>query len=209
MKKILLLGLVFLAAACSRTTAVVSTPIPESQNTIADGGFLTKRPCGPPCFYGIVPGTTTVSQAGERMENSGTMFSHCKPFDFSSMGGRRGADCDYVNLGYQGDIVSMVSFSPDIVINMQAVLDNYGPPSLISVGIIALPDKPDKTRMVLYLDSIHSMLQLLDQDGNEYNVSPETKVSSVIYLSIDRYKEIRDLPGNLSWQGFKSYVGTR
>lgn len=209
MKKILLLGFAFLAAACSRTTAIVSTPMPQSQNTISDGGFLTKHPCGPPCFYGIVPGITTISAAREIMQNSGTVFSHCESFDFSSEGGKRGANCDYANLGFQNDVVSMVSFTPDIIIDMQAVLDNYGSPSLISVGIISLPDKPDKTRMVLFLDPIHSMLQLSDQSGKEYKVSPETRVSSVIYLSIDRYEEIRDLPGNLSWQGFKSYIGTR
>jgi hypothetical protein len=195
--------------ACSAKIDNPSTPVAEGQNPVKDGGLLSKKPCGPPCFYGIVPGITTDTDAANTMEKTSDIFSSCKAFDFTRTGGNRGANCTYANVGYKNSAVDMVSFAPSSKVSVQQVIDLYGPPDSVSVRIVSLPDSPDRTSMALYFDAIQTMIGLGEQEGARFTVQPSTEVTLAIYLSTSSYAETRNLPNNQGWQGYDVYLGIR
>ena len=209
MRKLILVCAFILITGCTNVTNNPSVVILRNSNPVGEGGLLSKQPCGPPCFYGLIPGSTSDKDVGKTMQNLSTIFVGCKTFDFTNTGGYRGANCDYVNVGYNnGSTLEMVAFRPSSDLVIRQVVDQYGPPDLVSVGIVSLPESPDKTRMVLLYDQIQATLQLPDQNGTQFIIGPDTQISYVVYLSKDNYHETRDIPSNLAWHGFGTYIAS-
>ncbi|MBI1794755.1 MAG: hypothetical protein HYR70_11280 [Chloroflexi bacterium] len=208
MKKLILSAwLLVLLVACTAKYNIQPTLVRGNQ--VKDGGLLTKKPCGPPCFFGITPVITDEEQATKTMEKMPDIFANCKSFDFTSTGGKRGTNCTYVNIGYKNAVVDLVSFTPSDGISVGQVIDLYGSPNSVSVGIVSLPDSPDRTTMTLFFDQIQTMIGMGEQSGPQFAVQPITSVVTVVYLSKNGYEESRNTPTNQKWNGYGVYTGTR
>ena len=73
-------------ASCTSTSTVNVT---ESSPLPPDGGLLAPEDgCQPPCFWGIVPGTTTEAVANEALESK-LPLSKCESYDNEAQGGAR------------------------------------------------------------------------------------------------------------------------
>jgi hypothetical protein len=199
----------FLLTACAASLHGASTSVPADQNLVKDGGLLSKKPCGPPCFNGIIPGVTTEEEAAATINKLQEVFADCKTFDFTSSGGYRGVKCASVNIGYKNSLVEQVSFTPSSMISVQQIIDLYGPPDSVTVVIDSLPDFPNRTSMALYFDSIQTMIGVGEQNGVQFTIQPTTGIASVIYLSEQSYNETRSFPNHQMWRGYNLYVGTR
>ena len=207
MKKLVLICF-FLLTACTAGYGA-STSMPANQNSLIESGLLSKKPCGPPCFYGITPGVTTDKEAVAIIEKLPEIFIDCKPFDLTSSGGRRGVKCVSVNISFQNLLVDQVSFTFSNMISVQRLIDLYGPPDSVTVSIVSLPDFPDRTGMALYFDSIQTMVGVGEQNGSHFTIQPTTGITPVIYLSEQNYKKNRSFPNHEKWQGYDVYMGTR
>lgn len=208
MKKLIAICL-FLLTACAAGLHGAPTSLSANQNPVKDGGLLSKKPCGPPCFNGIIPGVTTDKEAAATIEKLQEIFTDCRPFDLTYSGGRRGLNCTFVNIGHQNSLVDQVSFTPSNMISVQQLLDLYGPPDSQFVGIVSLPDSPSRTSMTLYFNPIQTMIGLGEQNGTQFTIQPTTGVTSVIYLSKQSYDEARSFPNIEMWRGYNVYIGTR
>jgi len=197
MQKLVLMMTAMVLAGCM----VIETPIVVPP---IDGGFLSHDPCGPPCFFGITPGVTTEAEAREIMEQHPEISNGCEDFDFSKEGGMRGIRCynKYgLRIGFTDDVVGGIGFRPT-KITLQQVLNAYGIPTSLRVGIVSLPDYPLRVRMILCFDQISADLILSDQDGKEFVVTGDTATASIGYYPAG---ESCVLPEDVTWNGYGAY----
>jgi hypothetical protein len=193
-----------------QTASPFSAPLSRAQieNLILDGGLISKNPCGPPCFWGILPGVTREDQVDEIL-NSKNINEICSVYNNEEQSGLRGLDCLFlINISYRKhtDIVEIVSFVPTEEILVSDVIAQYGYPSQILVFSTGLPDHSKSIDMDLYYNDIQSVIDLPRMDGSVYNLSADTKVTAVSY-----YEKLNPtISEHLQpWNGFGQYFLTK
>jgi hypothetical protein len=208
---ILLIGLAFslLQFSCSMSVNNQSENLTATAiiNGKYDGGFLSGEPCGPPCYYGIIPGITTKDDAIKKLRSNG-LYQDCEEFDNTIQGGIRGVSCNIQGISFQNDadIVNGIGFQPFRQITVSEVIDKYGEPNAVSVGPIGLTDRlPITTGMTLFYDSIKVGLGLTEQKSNdiEFNLTPDVLIEGIEYDDRDSYilstRYVRE------WKGYGIY----
>jgi hypothetical protein len=192
------------------STSSMTTFTPDAKYqwvSVNDGGFLSQDPCGPPCFYGILPGITTDLDAGVIVSRN-EVFDHCRIIDYTMYGGGRGLLCrNGIELGYEENIVSGVSFYPSENITIQQTIDLYGSPNQVLAMVVSLPDVPSRSQMSLYYDEFHMVIRPAEQDGFEIVLVPSTRLKFVAYYSEDDYHETRIFISKegTPWEGYGTY----
>lgn len=174
------------------------------ENVILDGGFLTEKPCGPPCFMNIVPGTTTMNDALQSIKNH-NLAKECVPFDYTSGSGDRGYSCGNVIiiLNAKSDIVETLVFKPDQKILVGDVIMKYGNPSSVFVVNLGTPEEPMTVDMSLYYDGIKTEIQLNNQEGGIYHATADSIVTRIIYFDQRSYSIM--INHSQEWTGFNNY----
>ena len=194
--------LIVLTSACVPAMPGNSNNVPPS---IGDGGFLSNNPCGPPCFQGIVPGTTTEHEAVQILQSQG-LYYNCSSFNNEVSSGKRGVECgSSVNISFQRgtDIVDAVSFGLSQKVTVADVIAKYGEPDTV---LVTLDHRYPRAGMNLYYTDLRAIIGLPDQEGSIFRVSASTTVESIGYLSAASYKShvpaIDSLP---KWKGYGEY----
>jgi len=132
--------------ACSPTTPG-SSSVPQvayvGELGVRDGGFLSGEPCGPPCFWGIVPGETTEAEAIQILKAVlGGVFEKCTVYNYEP----RGIGCFRPNLGIEfrkgTDIVDGVGFRPSDRITLEDVIAKHGEPDALYATADGIPSTP-------------------------------------------------------------------
>ena len=210
MRKFLLVWLIILSASCAvNNSAFPTSTTSPAVNNLGDGGFVSHKPCGPPCFYGIIPGTSIDVDVEQVRQNLSNVFSDCKTFDNSSSGAGRGLICSHgVGVAYDKQLVEGVGFSPWENITVQDVIEKYGTPDQVNVIFVSLPDNPFRTSVNLSYDRLFTILALPEQDGREYVITPSTKILQIAYYAESKYQDIRDATSRVAtaWRGFGTYL---
>ena len=202
MERITIFILLMMLSACSSQFPIVTT-VPR----IKDGGFLTGEPCGPPCFYNIVPGSTELSEAKNKISIYENVFTNCKSYNQNGGDIIDGINCKDVSISFSNSTVDGLSFQPDSEISLEKVVNLYGPPDFVSSRIVSLPDKPFNSRASLYFDKLNTILILSEQTGTGIVITPDTAIMEITYLSEEEYSNIKSLANSTSvpWHGFGSY----
>lgn len=218
-KVILCILWVFVIASCQskiQGTKLSSISVPTLQHStltpvqwhkvIQDGGFLSGEPCGPPCFWGVTPGVTTIDQVYQILDARG-LRPYCSKYDNGY--GARGIDCSF-RLGFsfteQTDDIDGVGFFPSVPITLEDVINKYGSPSHVLALIGGLPDYPQRVDLRLYYDDIFTVLDFLEIEGEVYPLEAGTVVQYIDYSDRTAYEEIRNLPFQ-PWVGYGKYAG--
>src|SRR5437762_11446844 len=100
---------VFALAAC---TGLVSSA--SGVADINDGGLISGDPCGPPCFWKIIPGVTTEDEV-TRIFQARDLLQRCENIRNERETGVRGIVCfNKVNISFRPgtNIVEGVGFEP-------------------------------------------------------------------------------------------------
>ncbi len=195
---------ILVIVGCGALIAVVALYALSTQKQhleIGDGGFLSQQPCGPPCFLQIRAGETSTI-AAESMLRGQAFSASCGVTEAI-------INCqDLVQIGFQNDIVNMVSFKPSSTITLSQTLDKYGPPDRILVFISSsVPGGHPASKMRLFYDGMRAMLDLPDQNDVQVTIKPDTPLSNIAYLSAEEYKSYQERIGAqvTNWQGYRSY----
>lgn len=203
-----LLALTF--SGCQSNSSQISYKTPKASllKSLGDGGFLSKEPCGPPCFLNIIPGLTDVEQAKKILTN---YFDAEDCIEKSAEGKVRGVRCHYIPnkdsyvLSIDFDDTSMVDsvgFSPSIAITVQELIIKYGKPD--GVDVISWTEEgelPRKVFMALYYSRIKTRVILPLQESETYQISPSTQVEGITYVNSVWWS-----PDNLIlWQEYGEY----
>src|SRR6202142_3721933 len=137
----ILIALVFgsLVSSCSLNAVNKSVnPIGTEAPQIGDGGLLSGKICGPPCFIGVIPGVTTKNDAITLLQSRG-LFQDCTEIDTTKEGGGHEIICTHptsalaVSIANNGDLVSGISFPPSVEITVAQIIGKYGQPTVVSM----------------------------------------------------------------------------
>lgn len=198
MKKwLVLLALIFLTACLP----------PVNKNK--DGGFLTEKPCGPPCFHGITPQISTQDEVLKLIDKPENIFYGCKYFDLTSSGGVKGLTCNYINIRFSNGFVEKISFRPSDKITAQEVIAKYGFPDSVQV----FTNKPEHSDLEVKLDFCYDKLptRIVFETlySEKYFLKPNSIVAMVSYDSKDIYNYICDVNAKnfYQWNGYGEYLG--
>ncbi len=204
MSKALVMGftctLIFILLACA-------LPILGTENRLPlkfDSGFLSGKPCGPPCFHGIVPGVTDETTAAKILKS---LHGECREFNNEARGGFRGITCDSISmigLTQGSDMVSHIGFKPSDELTVADVIRSFGEPNAVFVTRGGIPEYP-KTAIILYYNEIKTSLVLPDQEGLKYFIKPSTPIENIGYSEPELYEvEISTFPIE-KWTGYGEY----
>jgi len=179
---------------------------PNTNNrNIGDGGFLSAEPCGPPCFFEIVPGVTTKNQAISMLQ-TWELYMNCQEYDNRKQGGVRGVACQNISIGLQNDldIVESVGFQPMQTITIEKVIAKHGEPSGVLVIAEGYPQNNEYVAsMLLYYDTIRVTLVLAEQNSGEYSLTPTTTIINIGYSDQKSYDLSRKY--SQAWKGYTTY----
>ena len=197
----------FILSSCNSSGAVANRPgdVPKE---IADGGFLSADPCGPPCFWTLVPGITTTEETMVMLDAM-NIADECSPYDNSEEAGTRGLICSPVvelsiSFRLDEDIVNGVGFHPSQTVTVEEIIERYGEPDAISVEYSGLPHDSYNTVMMLYYDDIYTRLLLPEQESDVFELRPSVEVQTVVYFDRATYAETRQRHST-DWNGYGKY----
>lgn len=228
MKKYLnLLGLIFLLIGCinnqnEKGNALMPTSIvqPTSEPTLAtapaffigDGGILSKKPCGPPCFFGIEAGRTSQDEVPQILLDKEIM-DQCSTIDhyqFAIDEGIGGWACQSIaTITYRKatGVVDSIGFELERPVTLHDIVAEYGYPDIIIIKDVGLPESPTLLASIYY-SSLKFVLPIKEQQyGITYFVEPATFIQSVIYLDEESIKNDLEMFSQeaFSWKGYGHY----
>jgi hypothetical protein len=183
----------YLLSACSYS----SLKLPD----IGDGGLLSGEPCSAPCFWNITPGTTTEKQAVDILSHEFPII-FCEHWEKDVSGRDKGMRCGNIGITFNNDIVNGVSFMPSSKITVEEVIEKYGDPNGIGIGILGIEMTPP-LMMNLYFDQEGMKVSLPEQDNTSYKILPDTTVETISYFEQSRY--IFSIRFTQEWNGYRDY----
>ena len=110
----------------------------NNQTPTDEGGLVSGIPCGPPCYSGIVPGITKISEV-EGLLKKNYHWINCK--EVGDNPDSKGLRCDNVFINYdisKSETVMGIGFSPGPKIVVDQLINKYGPPDMVitdSIGV--------------------------------------------------------------------------
>lgn len=204
MKRNILLAICIFLVSC-----VPGQKTTETADAIGDGGFISLKPCGPPCFFGITPGVTSYDEAIKLIDNQKNIFINCQKNINHQSQANNGLSCaNGIGITFKNSIVDGIGFSLTEAITIQQVIDSYGFPDLVEVGMDNYSNGIIKSICTLSFDQIQTFLGMADQEGTEFMISSSSNIITIAYYSIDQYKQIRvsgKLEFGVHWKGYGLY----
>jgi hypothetical protein len=173
----------------TRIQAITSTP-----NYFEDNGLLTKKPCGPPCLFGITPGVSKESDLQKMIRD---YYLDCVTYDHTKLGGFKGYKCPFYDFGLNDGLVYVLNYSPKVHIRLAQFVALFGPPDYVYIFSNSDPD--DTLKMegeVIYL-SISTILIFEEKEGISYSIESDSTINNVVYFSV--------FENNSSFQNWKGY----
>ena len=174
-----------------------------SEPTIQDYGLLSKTPCPAPCFYGIYPGSTTLSEAESKLSSAGLcsqpLYVHSTP------GQPEGIHCDngiYVSTDSKKVVTRLVAFDPPESLTVGMVVDQLGYPDATRVNTFK-SGEGHRSLMFLYYQNGFIRLILPEHEGAGFRLDPDEQIDSIIYCEEGFFEELLD--PTIPWAGFGVY----
>jgi len=195
------------ASLSTTNTALPNTSLPNlSPFDIGDGGFISEKPCGSPCFMGIVSGQTQKNAVILFLQEK--KLQNCVVHERKDNGGPLNIICDpYLVFVFSDlDIVDQIAFTPSKNIAADEVMAKYGEPNRFSID----PHEDDLgntvsvSLLVLY-DKGNIAVNFLDQKGSVFNVTENTQVEVVGYYDQPSYKGYLEKHRTDPWVGYGEY----
>jgi hypothetical protein len=189
------ISILFLAA-CS--------PLKSSQSEIWDSSLMASNPCPAPCFYGIEPGITTLSEAEDLLQAAGycldpSYIRSSSPTEPESL------FCEnwiFVGSDSGKEITRDVSFYAPNQLTVNMVVNQIGYPDAVMIDAF-IRGEEEWSYMNLYYLKGFTRLILPDQIGADYRIEKETEVDRVIYYEEGFFTELYD--DTSPWSGYGVY----
>jgi hypothetical protein len=182
---------------------IVALPTVEQEvpPDIGDGGLISDIPCSAPCFFGITPDISSKTDVIQNLKQN-EIYSGCHTDSY-------GLNC----LGYGFNIdkstllCETISYNLTDAVTISELLEKFGNPDLW--GVVSVNEysheiiDPQTIWLSINYNSLHMVINLESQEvhNQQYVLSPDTKVESVMYLSSESYH----YSGQMVWPGYGSF----
>ena len=187
---------------------IYSTEVPLP---IGDGGFLSEEPCGLPCFLGIIPDETSYEEAVQILKDYQYYDNFCQESD---IGGSWLISCgDKYHSSFTLEVdnnkvyVIEIGFAPQTEITMQEVVDRYGEPSYVNVGVQGYEDTRKSMVRIYFPDLQLGLWPEEYQAGGSYTIQPTTIIGWVLYYGA--HDESIFLDDKRDWVGYDVAYGPK
>lgn len=180
-------------------------PVASIADTIGDGGFLSHDPCGPPCFWNIIPGVSSEDEVVQILRAK-DLSQECQPYNHEAESAGRGISCaSSIGVSFRKGTktVEDLGFVPSQKITLEAVIAKLGAPDRVFVVPSGLPEHP-RTVMLLYYDNLKTIVNLAEQDGITFVVQPSLAIKTIGYSDRDSYEASRRF-AQYDWKGYVEY----
>jgi len=167
---------------------------------IKDGGLLTEVPCGPPCFYGIIPGDSSLEESKSALVKYG-MINSCtigKNGLYSIICGNNTLQIGFTK---DYDYLSVIFFYLEPGIPIEDVISKYGEPEFVMQIHGGTPEHQNSS-LDIYYPEYSMILTTSNQEGTEFYLGPTTLIESVAY-SVESLKNDNN---KQYWSGYGSYI---
>jgi hypothetical protein len=168
-----------------------------------DGGLFSEQPCRAPCFAGLVPGTTTETEAIELIQDS-DYFQNCTLEDRPNQG--RWISCKglIININKENGTIEGIGFGTLLTFTLEEVVSKYGEPSTVWVAPEGIPEAPQISMIVLLGDKkIRLDLEDKDDTSGTYLLEPSAQITNVVYCSDENCSFTAYLQ---PWHGYGEYI---
>lgn len=196
---LILVGLVFLIAACA------PTPQLRSDRLLQDDSFVSDEPCAPPCWRGIVPGETNWNDALNIIRDDSELTSLQTRTDEATRqigaawGQRDGDNCCQM-FSQDGQTVSFIVAQTTPRVRFGQVVAKHGEPSYIIGDTVS----PDQALVSVYYPDI-PMLIYVFVEGEEGLIGERSEVVGFAYLTEDLMDLLLQTSNLHSWDGYKTF----
>ena len=187
---------ILLLAACS--------PIKPIRSEIWDNSLLVSNPCLAPCFYGIEPGTTTLSEAESLLKSAG-LCSQPSYIRSSSPIEPEGILCENlitVKSDSGKEITRYVSIYAPAQLTVEMVFDQLGYPDAVMVDAYGKGEE-EGSYMNLYYQNGFTRLILMDQDRGDFRLAKDSLVDWIVFYEEGFFEEL--IEDTSPWSGFRVY----
>ncbi len=168
-----------------------------------DGGLFSEEPCQAPCFAGLVPGTTSETEAKEIIQES-NYFQNCTLEDRPNQG--RWISCNglIININNDTGVIEGIGFGTFLTYTLEEVVAKYGEPTTVWLALLGIPEAPEYSMIVLFDESkIRVDIEVREATTETYLLEPSAKITNVAYYS----EEYSGLSGYLQpWHGYGEYI---
>ena len=157
----------------------------SAQEPLVAQGLLEGEPCGPPCFQGLVPGSSTEDEVRQFLRSGEYAVGPYSVIERSQQGvlvltwDRRGLGGQKNEFQIQDDVLSLTSMYVDSDVTLEQVVNRYGAPDKF-VADLYLSGRV-YTLVGLFYREVGMILDLHLYDDVP-QLKPETKVARVWYF---------------------------
>ncbi|MDX2076822.1 MAG: hypothetical protein SFZ02_10350 [bacterium] len=196
---LLLVGLVFLIAACA------PTPQLRSDRLLKDDSVVSDEPCAPPCWRNIIPGGTKWNDALNIIRDDPTLASlQTRTDEATKQIGAAWAQKDGDNccqmFSEDGQTVSFIVAQTTPIIRLGEVIEKHGEPSYIIGDTVS----SDQALVSVYYPDI-PMLIYVFVEGENGAISDRSEVVGFAYLTSDLMGELLQTSNLHTWDGYKTF----
>jgi len=163
---------------------------PEPEGLVAQG-LLMGEPCSPPCWQGLVPGTSTEAEVDEFLAHSEYVDGVYKDDYWKTHAirwrpmGRMSGDNSFA--ARNGMLVLMRMYV-DSEVTLGQVVDRYGPPDKYAAGRSVHPEPVYIVAVLFYRE--HGMILELHLPEDDPELRPQTELLSVEYYEPAPLEEV-------------------
>lgn len=167
---------------------------------IKDGGLLSGDPCGPPCFFEIHPGISTLEETKTALTKHGFIDS-CKEGIYKIDSLICGNSTLQISFSKNYEYVTSVAFYVSPKIPIEDILSLYGEPEFIMMDEGATPEH-QLSSIYIYYPTIDMYVITQYQESETFTLKPTTLIGLVIYSTNPM---VRD-DSKQSWNGYGTYT---
>jgi len=197
---LLLVGLMFLIAACA------PTPQLRSDRLLQDDSFVSgEEPCAAPCWRGIIPGETSWNNALTIINDDTTLASlQTRTDETTKQIGAAWAQKDGDNccqmFSQDGETVSFIVAQTTPRTRFGEVVEKHGEPSYIIGDTVS----SDQALVSVYYPDI-PMLIYVFVEGENGQISDRSEVVGFAYLTSELMQELLTTSNLHTWDGYKTF----
>lgn len=199
-KKKRLFSIIFVLMLCSCGSGQQKLP----ELNFGDGGLISGTPCSAPCFWNIIPGTTTEEEAVSILASLGDVQG-CEYSDKIENGADKLIRCDNLGITFNDKgLVSRLGFNLPEPATVGDIIEKYGVPD----SVIVLPVGPqfqEPYKMNLLYGKQRMVVGLPEQKSDRFELTPTIIIGTVLFCEEDVYKKFTGPEFNHEWKGFGKY----
>jgi peptidylprolyl isomerase len=189
----------FLLTLAGNALAQGTPPPLKSDKYFDDSSVITGDPCGPPCFAGITPGTTTYEealkllQADKRFAN---VQSQGRQAAWQTAGGE---NCCQINADDKG-LVSAIQIRVAPKVTVKQLLDKYGEPQYTTSA-----DYSADEVAVAMIYPKNGLVAWVSPGNGGSSITAESQMVLAVYLSPDQFDALVKTTPLTGWAGLVPY----